>query len=65
MFDSSSDLLLIGVMALVLGVLVIGIITMMRGGDANRKYAGKLMWLRVGMQATALILLAILYLSKP
>lgn len=45
-----------------LGVLIAGIIGMATGGDFNRRYANKLMRTRVGLQALALVLFAILML---
>ena len=46
----------------VLGVLGMGVFTMLKGGEFNRKYGNKLMRLRVILQFTAimLILLALL-----
>ena len=46
----------------VLGVLGMGVFTMLKGGEFNRKYGNKLMRLRVVLQFTAimLILLALL-----
>jgi hypothetical protein len=45
----------------VFGVLVTGLYTMWRGGEFNRKYANKLMQLRIALQAVAigLIMLAV------
>lgn len=49
----------------VLGVLVVGMIGMWRGGEFNAKYGNKLMRARVGLQALAIALLvALLLLSK-
>lgn len=46
-------------------VLAIGMISMVRGGDFNRKYANRLMRWRVALQGCALLLLAItLMLAK-
>lgn len=54
---------LVGItMAAVLVVLLVGVGAMFRGGDFNRKYANKLMRLRVLLQALALILFAIFML---
>jgi len=54
---------LVGIaMAAVLATLLIGVGAMFRGGDFNRKYANKLMRLRVLLQALALILFAIFML---
>jgi hypothetical protein len=55
------DIILIIVMVLVALVLVTGIVVMARGGEANRKYANKLMALRVIMQGAALALLGLLF----
>ncbi len=54
---------LVGIaMAAVLVVLLLGVGSMFRGGEFNRKYANKLMRLRVALQALALILFAIFML---
>lgn len=50
------------VMGGVLIVLITGVVSMFRGGDFNRKYANKLMRLRVALQALALFLFAIFML---
>lgn len=49
-------------MAAVLAVLMVGVASMFRGGEFNRKYANKLMRLRVLLQALALLLFAIFML---
>ncbi len=51
-----------GAMAAVLIVLLVGVAAMFKGGPFNRKYANKLMRLRVALQALALILFAIFML---
>ncbi len=56
--------LLIGLMAAVVVVLVIGIGLMARGGEANRKYGNKMMVARVMLQGAALAVLAILLMMK-
>ncbi len=48
----------------VLGVLVVGIIGMLKGGDFNKKYGNKLMQARVMLQGLALVLLMLAYLSR-
>lgn len=55
-----SNFIIIVALALVLGVLVVGILGMAKGGEFNKKYGNKLMRLRVVFQfvALALILLA-------
>jgi NADH:ubiquinone oxidoreductase subunit 6 (subunit J) len=46
----------------VVGVLFAGLITMAKGGEANRRRSNLLMRWRVGTQATAIILIAIYFL---
>ncbi|RMD63375.1 MAG: twin transmembrane helix small protein [Alphaproteobacteria bacterium] len=48
-----------------LGVLLTGVVVMLRGGEFNRKYGNRLMRWRVILQGSALLLLAItLMLAK-
>lgn len=48
------------------GVLVLGLIVMLRGGEVNKKYSNKLMSLRVALQAVVILLLGALFLlGKP
>ena len=49
-------------MVATLGVLLVGVIGMARGGDFNKKNANKLMRARVAMQAVAVGLFAIVLL---
>ena len=56
--------LLIAVMAAVLVVLATGLVGFAAGGEFNRKYANKLMRLRVGTQAVAVVILLLLLLLK-
>ncbi len=51
-------------MAAVLAVLVVGLISMIKGGEFNRKYGNRLMRWRVGLQAVALVLFAIALVLK-
>jgi len=48
----------------VLAVLVLGLISMIKGGEFNKKYGNKLMQARVGLQGLALALLALAYFSS-
>ena len=48
--------------ALVLGVLVVGIVGMLRGGAFNAKYGNLLMRWRLGLQALAILLMAVAFL---
>lgn len=52
---------LITLMAATVIVLLLGVITMVRGGEANQKYGNKMMVMRVALQAGALLLLAVLF----
>jgi hypothetical protein len=49
----------------VLGVLVVGVVGFARGGDFNRKYANKIMRLRILLQFVAvLLILAFVYFAR-
>ncbi len=49
----------------VLGVLLFGIYTFSRGGEFNKKYANKIMRLRILLQFVAvLLILAFVYISR-
>lgn len=60
--QGAAFILLIALMVAVVVVLLLGIITMVRGGETNKKYGNKMMVLRVALQAGALLLLAVLFL---
>ncbi|ANK79511.1 twin transmembrane helix small protein [Minwuia thermotolerans] len=47
---------------IVLAVLFTGIVSMVRGGEFNRKYGNKLMRLRVGAQMLAIAMLGLAFL---
>ena len=47
-----------------LGVLITGVISMLRGGEFNRRYGNKLMQARVILQGVTLALLVLLYLAR-
>lgn len=51
-------------MLAVVGVLVLGVASMIRGGDFNKKYGNRLMQARVLLQGVALALLALAYFSS-
>ncbi len=48
----------------VVGVLGLGIFSMIKGGEFNKKYGNKLMQARVGLQGLALLMLALAYFSS-
>jgi hypothetical protein len=50
-------------LAAVLAVLMTGVISLAVGGEFNRKYANKLMQLRVAAQAVAVVLLVLRVLA--
>ncbi len=63
----SDPLFLVAVIACfaVLGVLVIGVLGFARGGEFNKKYANKIMQLRIALQFVAvLLILAFVYFSR-
>jgi hypothetical protein len=56
--------ILIGLALLsVAAVLVLGLVSMTKGGEFNKKYGNKLMQARVIMQGVAIVLVAILLFS--
>ncbi len=50
-------------MVATLGVLVLGLVSMVKGGEFNAKYGNKLMRARVWVQGIALLFLALTILS--
>lgn len=55
--------ILIGTIA-VLAVLIVGVFSMLRGGEFNRKYGNKLMQLRVLLQFAVVMILLFLLMSR-
>lgn len=51
-------------MFLALGSLLMGLISMARGGEFNRKYGNRLMQARVYMQGAALVLFVLAFLTS-
>lgn len=51
-------------MLAVLGVLILGLVNMAKGGEFNKKYGNILMRWRVGLQALALALFVMAVLSR-
>ncbi len=54
------SVLLVVVLVAVLGVLLSGVIVFARGGEINRRWSNRLMNLRVGTQALAVIILGLI-----
>lgn len=48
----------------VVAVLLLGIASMMKGGELNKKYGNKLMIARVALQASAVFLLMSLWIAS-
>jgi hypothetical protein len=55
---------LIALMLATVVVLVIGIVLMARGGEANRKYGNKMMVARVALQGAALAVVVVLLMVR-
>ena len=47
-----------------LGVLIVGVVSMMRGGEFNRRNSNKLMRARVILQGVTLALLALMFFAR-
>jgi hypothetical protein len=47
-----------------LGIVIFGVVTMIRGGDFNRRNSNRLMRARVIMQGVTLALLALTFFSR-
>ncbi len=62
----SGFLIFLMVLAMIatLGVLVIGLFAMARGGDFNAKYGNRLMWWRIRLQVAAVVLFALVFLAS-
>ena len=61
---SLGTVLLIGLMLATAIVLIVGIVLMARGGEANRKYGNKMMVARATLQGLALVVVALLLMYK-
>ena len=57
---SAGHYVLLAAVFATLGVLAVGVISMLRGGEFNAKYSNKLMRLRIGFQALAITLLVLM-----
>jgi threonine/homoserine/homoserine lactone efflux protein len=62
MHSTLAALVIISALA-TLGVLLVGVVSMVRGGDFNRRNSNKLMRWRVILQGVTLMLLALLFLT--
>lgn len=57
-------ILMVAAMLATLGVLVVGLFAMARGGDFNAKHGNRLMWWRVRLQVAALVLFALAFMAS-
>lgn len=48
----------------VLGVLILGLLSMVKGGEFNQKYGNRLMLARVVLQGLTLLMLALAFFSQ-
>lgn len=62
--NSFLTVLIILSMLSVIGVLALGIISMIRGGEFNQRYGNKLMQARVILQGLTVALLALAYFAS-
>ena len=61
---SISGAIVIILMLATLGVLIAGLVVMVRGGETNKKWANKLMSYRVLLQAATVFALILLLMTK-
>ena len=54
--------IIVAAMIAALGVLLMGVVSMAKGGDFNRKYGNKLMRFRIALQGLAILLFIIFML---
>lgn len=61
-----SFIVLLAALALisVIAVLILGVLSMLKGGELNKKYGNKLMMARVALQALAVILVMTLWVAS-
>ncbi|WP_245579961.1 twin transmembrane helix small protein [Niveispirillum irakense] len=57
-------ILMVAAMLATLGVLVVGLFAMARGGEFNAKHGNRLMWWRVRLQVAALVLFALAFMAS-
>jgi len=56
---SIAKIVVLAALAVTLGILLVGVLGMAKGGEFNRKYGNTLMRLRVIAQFTAILLMAL------
>lgn len=60
--NTALTVLILVAMAATFGVLVVGVISMLRGGKFNKEWSNKLMRMRVGLQLVAVLLIGLFWL---
>ena len=61
--ESWLPVLIVSAMIAALGALLLGVVSMAKGGEFNRKYGNKLMRTRVALQGLAILLFIVFMLS--
>ncbi len=61
---NAGHFVVLGLMLATLAVMVLGVVLMTVGGDANKKFGAKLMMMRVVLQGAALLALVVLFATK-
>jgi xanthine/uracil permease len=56
-------IVIVGFMVAALGALLLGVVSMAKGGEFNRKYGNKLMRARVALQGLAILLFILFMLA--
>ena len=56
-------LVIVGAMVAAVGALLLGVFSMAKGGEFNRKYGNKLMRLRIALQGLAILLFIVFMLA--
>ncbi|MFL5221231.1 MAG: twin transmembrane helix small protein [Microvirga sp.] len=56
-------LVIVGAMIAAVGALLLGVFSMAKGGEFNRKYGNKLMRLRIALQGLAILLFIVFMLA--
>jgi hypothetical protein len=61
--ESWLPVLIVSAMIAALGALLLGVVSMAKGGEFNRKYGNKLMRTRVALQGLAILLFIVFMLT--
>jgi xanthine/uracil permease len=61
--ESFFPIAIVGAMIAAVGALLLGVVSMAKGGEFNRKYGNKLMRARVALQGLAILLFIVFMLT--